>query len=182
MRYISETLYLNIRETLEDFKHLLPRYIEVKNNKELLRRFCSRNRNPIFDITNGGFFKTGLYSEDSVRSESTVEDHIIQRTKAVQIIFKELEKNYEMEVDEFIKVLKKYCSTVTVSKEEHTKVTSMAKKYDDVFNWELYEKCGIFVKGFDELVWKIQDIDEQDRKKFDEQYNFICKHFSPTLT
>ena len=53
----------NIEETLEDFKVLLTRYRSIKDNETKLKQFYSRNRNPIWDVTNCKYFKTGLMSE-----------------------------------------------------------------------------------------------------------------------
>ena len=49
----------NVRETLEDFKVLLIRYKQVKDDEIKLRSFFVRNRNPLWDLTNCKFFKTG---------------------------------------------------------------------------------------------------------------------------
>ena len=46
-----------IEETLEDFKCLLKRYRELKDNPVKLNYFFNRNRNPIWDITNINFFQ-----------------------------------------------------------------------------------------------------------------------------
>jgi hypothetical protein len=48
---ISKLKMLKIEETLKDFKCLVPRFNEVKEDKVLLKEFCMRNRNPIWDLT-----------------------------------------------------------------------------------------------------------------------------------
>ena len=56
---ITKLKMLKIGETLKDFKCLLPRFDEVKNDRVLLREFCMRNRNPIWDLK--GRILTDLY-------------------------------------------------------------------------------------------------------------------------
>lgn len=152
MGKLTDNLLVNIRETLLDFRSLLPRYMEVKNNKELLNKFCSRNRNPLFDISTSKYFYSGLSSNDAKNSPNFCFDHYIQRTKAVDLIFKELERDPDMEVERFIKLLKKYCSTVKITKEEHSRVSSYCKNNKDAYNYEAYLACNIFVPGLSELM------------------------------
>jgi hypothetical protein len=72
----------NVQETLEDFKVLLVRYKQVKDDEIRLKSFFVRNRNPLWDLTNCKFFKTGLLSEGAkiVFKEDLVDDHYIQRS------------------------------------------------------------------------------------------------------
>ena len=139
----------NIEETLEDFKVLLTRYRSIKGNETKLKKFYSRNRNPIWDVTNCNYFKTGLISEDVKNNPliKQVDDHYIQRTKAMRFIFSELDKDEDMNVDRFIELLRKYCSTVVLSKDEHTMVTAVAKKNPTYLNYESYLACRIQVDG-----------------------------------
>ena len=53
---ISKKKIIQIEETLKDFKALIPRFKEIKDNPILLKMFCSRNRNPLWDITNISYF------------------------------------------------------------------------------------------------------------------------------
>ena len=144
----------NIEETLEDFKVLLTRYRSIKGNQTKLKKFYSRNRNPIWDITNCNYFKTGLISEDVKNNPLTkqVDDHYIQRTKAMRFIFSELDKDEDMNVDRFIELLKKYCSTVVLSKDEHSMVTGVAKKNPTYLNYESYLACKIQVDGLSDFM------------------------------
>jgi hypothetical protein len=139
----------NIEETLEDFKVLLTRYRSIKGNETKLKQFYVRNRNPIWDVTNCKYFKTGLMSEDAKNTPLTkqVDDHYIQRSKAMRFIFSELDKDEEMNVDRFIELLRKYCSTVVLSKDEHNMVTAIAKKNPTYLNYETYLACRIQVDG-----------------------------------
>ncbi len=143
-----------IEETLEDFKVLLTRYRSIKGNETKLRQFYTRNRNPIWDVTNCNYFKTGLMSEDSKKTsrKNQVNDHYIQRTKAMRFIFSELDKDEDMNVDRFIELLKKYCSTVVLSKDEHSMVTALAKKNSTYLNYESYLACKIQVEGLSDLM------------------------------
>lgn len=143
-----------ISETLKDFKCLLDRYQSVKGNPELKKKFCSRNRNPLWDISKNKYFNTGLGSVKGLTCDQYVEDHYIQRTKAVDLIFNEIEKDPDMKIDRFISILKKYCSVVKLTKDEHTKVTSYCKRNKDAYNYEAYLACGIEVKGLSELILK----------------------------
>jgi hypothetical protein len=144
----------NIEETLEDFKVLLTRYRSIKGNETKLKQFYVRNRNPIWDVTNCKYFKTGLMSEDAKNTPLTkqVDDHYIQRSKAMRFIFSELDKDEEMNVDRFIELLRKYCSTVVLSKDEHNMVTAIAKKNPTYLNYESYLACKIQVDGLSDLM------------------------------
>jgi len=149
---ITKLKLLKIGETLKDFKCLIPRFNEVKDDKELLREFCSRNRNPIWDLTNIKYFKTGLKSEGLIKSgEIGKDDHYIQRSLCMEIIFKELNDNPDMNVDEFIELLRKYSSTVQLTEEEHKKITLYTRN-TDIMNYMAYGDVGITVKGLKEII------------------------------
>ena len=154
MRTLNNNQLSNIKETLEDFKVLLTRYRCVKDSETKLRQFFVRNRNPIWDITNCKYFKTGLMSESAKKIPLTqlVDDHYIQRSKAMKFIFFELDKDEGMNVDRFIGLLKKYCSTVKLSKDEHSKVTVVAKKNPTYLNYESYLACEIQIDGLSDLM------------------------------
>jgi hypothetical protein len=62
---LNQNQLSNIEETLEDFKALLSRYRSLKDDETKSKQFFVRNRNPIWDITNCKFFKTGLMSESA---------------------------------------------------------------------------------------------------------------------
>jgi hypothetical protein len=143
-----------IEETLEDFKCLLKRYRELKDNPVKLNYFFNRNRNPIWDITNINFFKTGLKSEKAAQSldKNSVDDHFIQRSKSIKFIFNELDKKEDMSLDEFIMLIRKLCSTIKLTREEHNKVTSFAKKNPTYLNYEIYVECGINVEGISNFI------------------------------
>jgi len=144
----------NIEETLEDFKALLSRYRSLKDDEIKSKQFFVRNRNPIWDITNCKYFKTGLMSEDAKDLPLTqlVDDHYIQRSKAMRFIFSELDRDENMTMDKFISLLKKYCSTVKLSKEEHSKVTVIAKQNPTYLNYESYLACKIQINGLSDLM------------------------------
>ena len=146
----------NAQETFEDFKVLLKRYQQVKNDETKLRAFFVRNRNPLWDLTNCNFYKTGLLSEGakSVDKSQMVDDHYIQRSKGLKFVFSELEKNPNMSLESFIYLVKRYSSTVKLSKEEHAKVTSFAKKNPTYLNYETYLACGIKIEGLSDIILK----------------------------
>ena len=149
---ISKLKMFKIEETLKDFKCLLIRYNEVRNDDTLLQEFCYRNRNPLFDITNIKFFKTGLKSQGLIDNGGIgVDDHYIQRIISTKIIFDELSINPEMTISDFILMIKKYSSTVMLTKDEHKKISVYAKKVRKM-NYIMYGDVGIVVPGFYEYI------------------------------
>ena len=156
---LTEHQYNSIIEILKDFKCLLYRYDEVKNDNKLLSMFATRNRNPIYDITNCRFFRTGLISEQATQQKSKkglVHDHYIQRKYSVILIFNELSKNPQMNTDEFIHLIKTLCSTVLITKDEHKRVTNYSVKLGKM-NYELYPDLNIIIKGFENLELPVLD-------------------------
>jgi hypothetical protein len=146
----------NVQETLEDFKVLLVRYKQVKDDEIRLKSFFVRNRNPLWDLTGCKFYKTGLLSKEAKKldKKDLVDDHYIQRSKGLKFVFAELEKDPNMSLEMFINIVKKYSSTVKLSKEEHVKVTSFAKKNPTYLNYETYLACGIKVDGLSDIILK----------------------------
>ena len=155
MKSIPKITTLKMRmivETLKDFKCLLFRYREVKNNALLLKEFCSRNRNPLFDITTIKYFRTGLKSKGLIKNGGVpTNEHFIPRVKSVEIIFGELDKNPDMDVETFIYLIKKYSSTILLTKDEHKRITLLTKG-KDVMNYLMYEEAGIEVPGLEEYI------------------------------
>jgi hypothetical protein len=112
----------------------------------------TRNRNPLWDLSNSVELRTGLKSKRVIESNTKgVEDHFIQRSKAMKNIFFELNNNPNMELDSFITLLKKYSSTVELTKEEHGRVTGLSRTRD-VLNYQLYSELGIEVEGLEKLM------------------------------
>lgn len=149
---ITPNNYVNIYETYLDFVGLVPRWRQVKNDPDLRRRFCSRNRNPIFDLSSSRYFKTGLGSKAGLLLKDPVQDHYIQRTKAVELIFNIVEEDPRMGIGFFTEILKKYCSTVSLTLEEHRTVTSYCKRNSGIYNYQAYEICGIEVEGLSKII------------------------------
>jgi hypothetical protein len=145
-----------IEETLKDFKVLSVRYMEVKDNEELMDMFLSRNRNPIFDLSSNKMFRTGLVSNE-VKKMTTkgikgkADDHFIQRKMSMRYIFEYIVSHPDIGYDDFARLLVKYNSTVRLTKEEHDRVTDYAKG-KGMFNFELYEQCGIIVEGLSDFI------------------------------
>lgn len=143
---------LKIGETLKDFKCLVLRFNEVKHDKVLLKEFCSRNRNPIWDLTNINYFKTGLKSEGLIRDGGKgVDDHYIQRSLCMEIIFGKLNENPDMSVEGFIELLRKYSSTILLTEKEHKDVTIYTRN-SGVMNYMVYDEIGIKIKGLSEII------------------------------
>jgi hypothetical protein len=92
---LNQNQLFNAQETLEDFKVLLIRYQQVKNDENKLRAFFVRNRNPLWDLTGCKFYKTGLLSKEAKKldKKDLVDDHYIQRSKGLKFVFAELEKD-----------------------------------------------------------------------------------------
>lgn len=151
---LNQNQLSNIEETLEDFKALLSRYRSLKDDETKSKQFFVRNRNPVWDVTNCKFFRTGLMSEDAkdLPLAQLVDDHYIQRSKAMRFIFSELDRDENMSVEKFISILKKYCSTVKLSKNEHSKVTVVAKQNPTYLNYESYLACKIKIDGLSNLM------------------------------
>jgi len=149
---ITKLKMLKIGETLKDFKCLLPRFDEVKNDRVLLREFCMRNRNPIWDLTNINYFKTGLKSDRLIESGGKGKsEHYIQRSLCMEIIFRRLSDNPDMSVEGFIDLLRMYSSTVLLTDEEHKEITLYTRN-TEVMNYMVYGKVGIKVNGLKEII------------------------------
>lgn len=149
---MKESFVLKCSETLKDFKCLLSRYREVKSDTNLYKMFMTRNRNPLWDLSNSAELRTGLKSKKVIESGvKGVEDHFIQRSKAMKNIFFELDKSPEMDVEGFIGLLRKYSSTVELTKDEHGRVTGLSRSRD-VLNYQLYTELEIEVDGLQELL------------------------------
>ena len=85
---MKENFRIKCDETLKDFKCLLSRYREVKDDVKLFKMFMTRNRNPLWDLSNSSELRTGLKSKKVIESKNKgVEDHFIQRSKAMKNIF-----------------------------------------------------------------------------------------------
>ena len=125
-------------------------------DEESLKQFYSMNRNPIFDITGVKLFETGLMSDEAkeLPKEGLSQDHIIQRTKSLSHIFPEIAKNPKMTTEQFIKILRKYCSTVTLTKEEHRRMTTYGRMNPTRANVVMYDEIGIYIDGLDSWVSK----------------------------
>jgi hypothetical protein len=149
---ITKLKMMKIGETLKDFKCLIPRFNEVKNNRVLLKEFCSRNRNPIWDLTDINYFKTGLKSDGLIESGGKgKDDHYIQRSMCMEIIFRKLDENPDMSVEGFIDLLRVYSSTVQLTEKEHKDVTLYTRN-TDLLNYMVYDKVGINVRGLQEII------------------------------
>lgn len=145
---------VKVEETLKDFLCLVPRYLEVKGNDVLYDMFLSRNRNPLFDLTNTKFWHTGLSSNGIKGGGKIVHDHYVPRKIAMGYIMDELCKNPFIGVDDFVLLCKKYASTISLTEGEHSLVTLRAKNTGKC-NYEFYSECGIIIEGLDKLVGKL---------------------------
>ena len=70
---------------------------------------------------------------------------------STEIIFKELNDSPDMSIFDFILLVKKYSSTVSLTKEEHKKITLLTKG-KDIMNYLMYEQAGIEVIGLEEYI------------------------------
>ena len=114
----NESQIFRMKELYEDYKIFKLRYVQVMNDEKRLNRFCNTYRSPIFDLQ---FLKTGLISEAAklVPKDETTEDHYFNRKLSTKLVFNEMLK--EPTFEEFILILKKYGSTIIITKEEHSR-------------------------------------------------------------
>ena len=107
---LSRKQMTRVEETLKDFKCLIPRYLECKDSPKKLRSFCTRNRNPLWDLTNLKYFSTGLKSTGVMSAgiySKVSSEHYIQRSLAMGLIFDELVVNPKMKSKEYLALVKK---------------------------------------------------------------------------
>jgi hypothetical protein len=69
----------------------------------------------------------------------------------MRLIFKKLESQPNMSVDEFMNIILGLGSTVVLTKSEHALVTSYAKEHD-ILNYQAYRSLGIHVDGLNEFL------------------------------
>lgn len=150
----NENQLLSISETLEDFKCLLPRYLAVKDHKKKFKKFCSRNRSQIWDLK---MFNTGLISEGAkkVKSKHRTKEHYFNRTTGCHIIFEFLGREPNMSLERFIYLMEKYCSTITLTQEEHKELTKLTKKVNKK-TIEHYDKAGVVMEGLEEYINSVE--------------------------
>ena len=148
---LKDSQIKKIDMTLNIFKCQIGLYESIKNDPDDLDNFFSLNRNPLFDLTNISYFRTGLQSQGVIDGGKPVHDHFIQRKYAMKILFEKLSENKNMTLNEFVVFLVEYGSTVAITKEEHQVVTMKAKNTTDL-NYELYERCGIIIEGIDKMI------------------------------
>ena len=148
---LKDSQIKKIDMTLNIFKSQIDLYESIKSDPTDLDNFFSLNRNPLFDLTNISYFRTGLESESVTNGGKPVHDHFIQRKRAMKILFVKLSEDRGMTLDEVIVFLVDYGSTVAITKEEHQVVTMRAKNTTDL-NYELYEQCGIIIEGLDKMI------------------------------
>ncbi len=147
MKTFTEKKMKKFQMSLDSFRCLIPMYEKVKDNPQELYDFCMLHRNPAFDISGTSQFNTGVISKSARNSQSKkCKDHFIQRSLSMKFVFDEIHRNPNMEINQFIEICLRYFSFVTVTKQEHDMVTSMAKKTGK-YNFQLYRKCGIKLYG-----------------------------------
>jgi hypothetical protein len=151
-KVLSDVQFIKIEMALEMYKCLLPLYIKYKNDEKKFKIFCGLNRNLIFDITKGDFFKVGLISEEALKKlEKTTQEHLYNRTLSSKIIFPKFEENPNMTVDEFIKILLKYGVTITMTCKEHNDLPKSMKGFYEKTH-EDYENNGVYIPGLKEYI------------------------------
>ena len=151
MKPLTKKQRFKIEETLKDFKCLVPRFNEIKDNPRLVRSFCSRNRNPLWDVTNIKYFSTGLKSKgvlENPNGEKVSKDHFIHRSLSMKLIFAEITKCPKMSTNKFIKLISKYGSTIEVLKSEHKRI-GLTTRNTQLYNFRVYNDLGIEIDGLD---------------------------------
>jgi hypothetical protein len=144
----TETQLWKMRKLFKYFKSLVSDYLDDRNNEKDLSFFCNTFRSPIFDLQ---FLKTGLISEAAklVPYNMRAKDHYYNRKLSIHLIFEQVVNNIDMTFEEFVVILKRYGSTIIITKEEHARfkkdVQGMyLKTYRD------YEDRGVDVPGLRE--------------------------------
>jgi hypothetical protein len=79
----------------------------------------------------------------------------------------ELCANSEMSLNEFVYLVRMYCSVVTLTKEEHSLVTSNTKANEGKLSIQLYKENGIEIPGLYECVNKLGLIDDLKKHGYD---------------
>jgi hypothetical protein len=53
-----------------------------------------------------------------------------------------------------------------------------------MFNWEIYEKCGIVVAGMEDLIWDItsEDMTEKEKQNFESNYKNYKENYANLST
>jgi hypothetical protein len=158
---LTETKMKQVEQSLEIYKRLVPIWKRLRTNgsDKDKKRFLSLNRNPLFDMTGVSYFKTGLMSNECKRNLKDCDckkthDHLIQRTKALEYVFNEISSNSDMTPRQYVRVIRRYCSTVLLTREEHNLVTSFTKNNPSYTNASIYSSLGIKIPGLDKWVRK----------------------------
>lgn len=159
---LSEKKMEQIERSLNIYKQLIPLWKKVRKSgsRREIRQFLSLNRNPLFDITNIKYFQTGLMSSQAKKyitenvDVKLTHDHMIQRSKALEYIFNEIECNPDMSTAKYIRLLRRYCSTVVLTKEEHLNISTYGRLNPSYANIVLYNDLKINVQGLDKWVRK----------------------------
>jgi hypothetical protein len=156
---LTDIQFSKIDMVLKMFKCLLPLYIEYKNNESQCVTFCGLNRSVIYDITSCSFFKVGLISDEALKKmEKNVEEHVYNRTLSSRVIFSKLEKNPNMTIEEFIEILKKYGTTITLTESEHNRLPKGTKGFYEK-SYEDYVNIGANIPGFKDHMYYLKSID-----------------------
>jgi hypothetical protein len=158
---LTENKMAQVAQSLEIYKRLVPMWKKIKNSGNLQdkKRFLSLNRNPLFDMTGVKYFKTGLISSECKKSLKDcnckqTNDHLIQRSKSLEYVFNEVASNPDMTPRQYVRVIRRYCSTVLLTREEHALVTTFTKNNKSYTNASVYSKLGIKIPGLDKWVRK----------------------------
>jgi hypothetical protein len=154
----TELQYKKLQVIYKLFKENTKQYNYWKSIGETeLYQFVSFFRSPIWDITNGKLFETGLISEGvkkeslgKVETSKFVKEHYIQRVKTSKILFECFSENKNLSFINFVNLLIKYGSTILVTKSEHSKITSEAGKHKDKFNYQIYNLCDVKIPGIED--------------------------------
>ena len=156
---LTDIQYIKIDMVLRMFKNNLPLYIEYEGDKQLCKTFCGLNRSVIYDITSCSFFKLGLISDEALKKlENTVQEHPFNRTLSSKVIFKKLKKNPDMTIEEFIEILKKYGTTITLTVSEHIRLSTNTMGFY-VKTIEDFNNNGVYVNGLQETIAGWEPID-----------------------
>jgi len=94
-------------------------------------------------------------------------EHFINRKMAAKFIMDELCANPKMSLNEFVYLVREYCSVVILTKEEHTLVTKHIKENEGKLSIQLYKENGIEIPGLLEYVENLGLIEDLKKHGYD---------------
>jgi len=158
---MTENIYDKSTVLFSMLNIFLPSYKENRENEKVIDIVATFLRSLLFDVSKTKFFDTGLKSNEAQKlwdeglrfgDRVFTYEHPINRKMAAKFIMDELCANSEMSLNEFVYLVRMYCSVVTLTKEEHSLVTKHIKENEGKLSIQLYKENGIEIPGLYEYV------------------------------